>query len=101
MKACLQADKLKIPVVGWVGDEMEIRAGLTYLKHFGLIVGTTGAPIQENKVSTVVEADIPARLAKKIMMVHLTTVDGSATIPLIHYPTATATAQFMSEKVLI
>lgn len=30
IKASLQADKLKIPVVGWCGDEMEIRAGLTW-----------------------------------------------------------------------
>jgi len=57
----------------------------------GLIVGTADGPIVEKDVSKVDSTSIPARLATKVMMVHLTLYDGSASIPIIHYPTQTAT----------
>jgi hypothetical protein len=50
-------------------------------------------------MSTVLFTSILAWSATKVMMVHLTTIDCSASLPIVHYPTQTATAQFMAEKV--
>lgn len=65
----------------------------------GLLVGTMNKPIAEKDIASVDSKGIPERLATKVMMIYLTLVDGSGCMPLIHYPTNTASASFMEEKV--
>jgi len=52
---------------------MEIRAGLTYMKEMGML------------------SKIPSELATKVMMIHITSIDGKACIPFLFLPTISAT----------
>jgi hypothetical protein len=90
---------LDVPVVGWSGDEMEVRAGLTYLQAMGIIVGCTSGPISEKNASKVDTKIIPKSLATKIMMIHVVSTDGKVALPLIHYATTSAEGKWMANKV--
>lgn len=95
----LRADELQVPVVGWVGDEMEIRSGLIYIKETGCIVGRTTGPIAEKDIDTINEAEVLSTLATKILMIHITTIDGRANVPFMYFPTNKITAEFITKKV--
>lgn len=86
-------------IIGWCGDEMEIRAGLEYLDHMGCIVGLVEGPIAEKDITTIDQVAIPKMLATKIMMIHLVTSDGKRTYPLGFFPTNGATAQWLKTLV--
>ncbi len=97
----LQVNKLTVPAVGISFDEMEIRSGLTYIQEMGLLAGSVNGPIPEKEIEGVDKSKIPTQLATKVMMVHITTVNGKASVPFIHIPTnCSTTAKFMYEKVL-
>ncbi len=76
---------MKTLVVGWCGDEIEIRGGITYLRYMRLLVGTVEKPIIEKEVAKYDSTKVLSMCATKVMMIYLTTMDGSAAIPLIHY----------------
>lgn len=87
----LQVDKLAVPVVGVSFDEMEIRSGLTYVQEIGLLAGCVNGPISEKSINDVDRSKIPTLLATKVMMIHITTIDGKASVPFMHIPTNCAT----------
>lgn len=88
-----------IRVVGWCGDEMDIQAGLEYLEHLGCIVGLVDGPIAEKDIEKMDEKAIPKMLATKIMMIHLVTIDGKASIPVGFFATNGATAVWLKDLV--
>ena len=90
---------IALPVVGWCGDEMEVRAGLTYLKAVGQVVGCVDGPISEKNVGAIDKQALPTKFATHIMMVHVVSTDGKIALPLIHYATRGATGEWMAEKV--
>ncbi len=96
----LNVDNLPAKVVGFSGDEMEIRAGLTYVKHLAMLVGCE-TPIAEKNIDSVDPTTIPDKLATKIMMVHITTIDGKACVPFLHFPTKGIKPNVLYEKVHI
>jgi hypothetical protein len=79
---------------------MEIRAGITYLKEIGLLVGASTGPIAEKNINEYTASDLYPQLATKIMMIHITTIDARACIPYMYFPTTTATTTEMKQKVL-
>jgi len=70
-------------------------AGLEYLEAMGCIVGCVNGPIIERNIESVNEKELPKLLATKIMMLHLVSTDGKASIPLGHFPTNGVTAQWL------
>lgn len=95
----MRAGELQVPVVGWVGDKMEIRSGLIYVKETGCIVGRSTGPIKEKDIDTINEAEVLRSLATKILMIHITTIDGRANVPFMYFPTNKITAEFITEKI--
>lgn len=87
------------PVVGWCGDEMEVRAGLTYLEAMGIIVGCADGLIAEKNIQTLDKTTILPRLATKIMMIHIVSTDGKTALPVIQYPTVKMSAEWLATKV--
>jgi hypothetical protein len=66
----------------------------------GLIIGTVDGPIAEKDVRTVDKSTIVKKLATKIMMVHVVSLDGKVALPLIHYATTGVEGKWMAEKVI-
>lgn len=87
------------PVLIWSGDEMEIRCGLSIIKSRSEIVGLVSGAIAEKDIATVDENKISEKVARKVMMIHLTTIDGSACIPLAFIPSTTISAEQLFAKV--
>lgn len=88
-------------MVGWVGDEMDIRAGLTYVKEAGCIIGCIDGPIAVKNIDQVKEENILKNLAQRVMMIHITLVNGKADVPFMYFLTAKLTAKIMFDKVCI
>jgi len=78
---------------------MEIRAGLTYVKHLGMLVGLVDGPILEKDVSSIKEDTIFCRLATKVLSIYIVTLDGQAALPLCTLPTNGITGDVLATKV--
>ncbi len=64
-----------------------------------LLVETVEKLIIEKEVAKYDSTKVLSMCATKVIMIYLTTMDGSAAIPLIHYPTDTVSGEFMKNKV--
>ena len=74
-------------VGGLVWDEVDVRSGLIYLKHLGLLVGRVSGPVYEKEVRTLKATDIEPTLAKKMCQFFYVASDGSVALPVAAYPT--------------
>jgi len=53
--------KIKCPIVGWSGDEIEIRVGAEYVETMRCIVGSVEGPIAEKDIDSVDEGKLPKK----------------------------------------
>ncbi len=97
----MRADKFDVPEVGVSFDEMKIRPGLTHIPELAMLGCVDGA-IAENNIESVDCNTMLQSLAVRVMMVHITTLDGKASVLLLHFPTTNSTtAELVFQKVNI
>jgi len=87
-------------VGGLVFDEIEIRAGLCYLKRTGRLIGFS-TPVSERNIKTFLEQHKKPeeRIAKKVFQVFFVSLDGTISLPLCFYPTTGASGQWVFSTV--
>lgn len=95
----LQVDKLAAPVLVLSGDEIEIRPGMTYVPTMGYLVGSINGPLREKELSEESAKSISSQLASKVMLLYLTTIEGTACRPFAYIPSATINAKVLFDKV--
>jgi hypothetical protein len=79
---------------------MEICAGLTYIKEMKMLVGSIKRPILEKNINALDTNTLSTELATKVMMIHITSIDGKTCVPFMYFSTAIATVEDMREKIL-
>ena len=79
---------------GLAFDEIEIRAGLVYLKSSGRLIGLTDGEIQAKNIDVNdthhnSKKELPLTLPKKVVQIIYVSTDGRISFPLAHYATTT------------
>jgi hypothetical protein len=81
------------PVGGLCFDEMEIRSGLTVLKHQGYVLGMTDGALSFQQCAVKSSDNVTETLANRVCQVFFVSTDGSASFPIYNFFTkASSTA---------
>lgn len=74
-------------ICGLCMDEIEIRKGLLTFSQTGSLIGLIKGPITVQNVEELFKEDLDGKMATKVMMTFLVTLDGTTAIPLCWEPT--------------
>lgn len=88
-------------MVGISADEMHIRHGTEHIREQAILAGLASGPVKEKDVKSLDVNEIPKKLAKCILAVFITTLDGKTAVPYANLPTTLMTGPWFFEQVSI